>query len=308
LDKGFDGEVLRPLGGFLMLLQQLVNGLTLGTTYALIALGYTMVYGIIQLINFAHGEVYMIGAFVGLIMVAVYKVNFFLAMLVAMAVCVPLAVLIERVAYRPLRKSTRLAPLISALGVSIFLQTLVTLIKGSPNPLAFPQVIQDTVYVLGPVKFSTIQVIILVVASLLMVFLQFIVKYTKVGKAMRATSEDYETAGLMGINVNSIVSFTFALGAALAAAGGVLVGMYFNSVHPFMGVSVGLKSFCAAVVGGIGSIPGAMLGGIFIGIVEVLGVAAGFDTYKEAIAFGLLILVLLFRPTGLLGLPIQRKV
>ncbi|HPU35574.1 MAG TPA: branched-chain amino acid ABC transporter permease [Bacillota bacterium] len=291
-----------------MLLQQLVNGLTLGTTYALIALGYTMVYGIIQLINFAHGEVYMIGAFVGLIMVAVYKVNFFLAMLVAMAVCVPLAVLIERVAYRPLRKSTRLAPLISALGVSIFLQTLVTLIKGSPNPLAFPQVIQDTVYVLGPVKFSTIQVIILVVASLLMVFLQFIVKYTKVGKAMRATSEDYETAGLMGINVNSIVSFTFALGAALAAAGGVLVGMYFNSVHPFMGVSVGLKSFCAAVVGGIGSIPGAMLGGIFIGIVEVLGVAAGFDTYKEAIAFGLLILVLLFRPTGLLGLPIQRKV
>lgn len=291
-----------------MLLQQLVNGLTLGTTYALIALGYTMVYGIIQLINFAHGEVYMIGAFVGLIMVAVYKVNFFLAMLVAMAVCVPLAVLIERVAYRPLRKSTRLAPLISALGVSIFLQTLVTLIKGSPNPLAFPQVIQDTVYVLGPVKFSTIQVIILVVASLLMVFLQFIVKYTKVGKAMRATSEDYETAGLMGINVNSIVSFTFALGAALAAAGGVLVGMYFNSVHPFMGVSVGLKSFCAAVVGGIGSIPGAMLGGIFIGIVEVIGVAAGFDTYKEAIAFGLLILVLLFKPTGLLGLPIQRKV
>jgi branched-chain amino acid transport system permease protein len=272
-----------------MLLQQLVNGLTLGTTYALIALGYTMVYGIIQLINFTHGEVYMIGAFVGLIMVAVYKVNFFLAMLAAMAVCVPLAVLIERVAYRPLRRSTRLAPLISALGVSIFLQTLVTLIRGGPNPLAFPQVIQDTVYVLGPVKFSTIQVIILVVASLLMVFLQFTIKYTKIGKAMRATSEEYEIAGLIGINVNNVVSFTFAIGAALAAAGGVLVGMYFNSIHPFMGVSVGLKSFCAAVVGGIGSIPGAMLGGIFIGIAEVMGVAAGFDTYKEAIAFGLLI-------------------
>jgi branched-chain amino acid transport system permease protein len=225
-----------------------------------------------------------------------------------MAVCVPLAVLIERVAYRPLRRSTRLAPLISALGVSIFLQTLVTLIRGGPNPLAFPQVIQDTVYVLGPVKFSTIQVIILVVASLLMVFLQFTIKYTKIGKAMRATSEDYEIAGLMGINVNNVVSFTFAIGAALAAAGGVLVGMYFNSIHPFMGVSVGLKSFCAAVVGGIGSIPGAMLGGIFIGIAEVMGVAAGFDTYKEAIAFGLLILILLFKPTGLLGLPIQRKV
>ena len=288
-----------------MLLQQLVNGLTLGTTYALIALGYTMVYGIIQLINFAHGEVYMIGAFVGLIMVAVYKVNFFLAMLAAMAVCVPLAVLIERVAYRPLRRSTRLAPLISALGVSIFADPC-NPDQGGPN-LLFPGD-QDTVYVLGPVKFSTIQVIILVVASLLMVFLQFTIKYTKIGKAMRATSEDYEIAGLMGINVNNVVSFTFAIGAALAAAGGVLVGMYFNSIHPFMGVSVGLKSFCAAVVGGIGSIPGAMLGGIFIGIAEVMGVAAGFDTYKEAIAFGLLILILLFKPTGLLGLPIQRKV
>lgn len=291
-----------------MLLQQLVNGLTLGTTYAMIALGYTMVYGIIQLINFAHGEIYMIGAFVGLIMVAVFKVHFIVAMLAAMAVCVTLAVLIERVAYRPLRSSTRLAPLISAIGVSIFLQTLVTLIKGSPNPLGFPQVIQDTVYVLGPVKFSLIQVIILVVASLLMISLHFTVKYTKIGKAMRATSEDYETAHLMGINVNRVISFTFAIGAALAGAGGVLVGMYFNSIHPFMGVTVGLKSFCAAVLGGIGSIPGAMLGGIFLGVVEVMGVAAGFDTYKEAIAFGLLILVLIFKPTGLLGRPIQRKV
>lgn len=291
-----------------MLLQQLVNGLTLGTTYALIALGYTMVYGIIQLINFAHGEIYMIGAFVGLIMVVVFKANFFVAMLVAMAVCVPLAIIIERVAYRPLRKSTRLAPLISAIGVSIFLQTAVTLIKGGPNPLGFPQVIQDTVYVVGPVQFSLVQVIILVVASLLMLALWFTVQYTKIGKAMRATSEDYETAHLMGINVNSVISFTFAIGAALASAGGVLVGMYFNSIHPFMGVSVGLKSFCAAVLGGIGSIPGAMLGGIFLGVAEVMGVAAGFDTYKEAIAFGLLILVLLFKPTGLLGRPIQRKV
>lgn len=288
--------------------QQLVNGLTLGSTYALIALGYTMVYGIIQLINFAHGEVYMIGAFTGLILVTVYKVNFLVAILAAMLVCVPLAVIIERVAYRPLRRSTRLAPLISALGVSTFLQTLVTLIKGGPNPLAFPQVIQDTVYTLGPIKFSTVQVIILVVASLLMVGLQFTVKYTRVGKAMRATSEDLEAASLMGINVNRIVSFTFAVGAALAGAGGVLVGMYFNSIHPFMGVTVGLKAFCAAVVGGIGSIPGAMLGGIFLGVAEVFGVAAGFDTYKEAIAFGLLIIVLLFKPTGLLGLPIQRKV
>ena len=288
--------------------QQLVNGVTLGFTYSLIALGYTMVYGIIQLINFAHGEVYMIGAFTGLIMVSVYKVNFFVAILAAMLVCLVLAVLIEKIAYRPLRNSPRLAPLISALGVSMFLQTLVTLIRGGPNPLAFPEVIKDTVYSLGLVKFSTVQVLILVVASLLMVVLQFIVKYTKLGKAMRAASEDYETASLMGINVNNVVSFTFGLGAVLAGAGGVLVGMYFNSINPFMGVTVGLKSFCAAVLGGIGSIPGAMLGGIFLGIAEVMSVFGGFDTYREAIAFGLLILVLLFKPTGLLGLPIQRKV
>lgn len=288
-------------------LQQLVNGLTLGTTYALIALGYTMVYGIIQLINFAHGEVYMIGAFVGLVMVAVYKVNIFLAMLVSMAVCVPLAILIERTAYRPLRNSTRLAPLISAIGVSIFLQTLVTLIAG-PNPKGFPQIIEDTIYIVGPVQFSLVQVIILVLAGLLMVLLNYIVKFTKIGKAMRATSEDYETANLMGVNVNRVISFTFAMGAALASAGGVLVGMYFNSIHPLMGVSVGLKSFCAAVLGGIGSIPGAMLGGIFLGVVEVMGVAVGFDSYRDAIAFGLLIIVLLLKPTGLLGKPIQRKV
>lgn len=291
-----------------MFLQQLVNGLTLGTTYALIALGYTMVYGIIQLINFAHGEVYMIGAFVGLILVGVYQVNFVLAMVGAMAVCMVVAILIERIAYRPLRRSTRLAPLISAIGMSTVLQTGVTLLRGGPNPLPFPHVVEDTVYVLGPVQFSLIQLLILIVAAGLMIGLQYIVKYTRTGKAMRAASEDFETAQLMGINVNRVISFTFALGAALAGAGGVLVGMYFNSIHPFMGVSVGLKSFCAAVVGGIGSIPGAMLGGIFLGIAEVMGVAAGFDTYKEAIAFALLILVLLFRPTGILGHPIQKKV
>ncbi|MGI6649274.1 MAG: branched-chain amino acid ABC transporter permease [Bacillota bacterium] len=298
-------EFLSALGQ--QVAQQTVNGLTLGATYALIALGYTMVYGIIQLINFAHGEVYMIGAFAGLIMVTVYEANFFVALLVAVLVCMPLAAIIERVAYRPLRNSTRLAPLISAIGVSIFLQTLITLIAG-PNPKGFPTIIPDTVYLLGPVKFSLVQVIILLVASFLMVALNLIVKYTRIGRAMRATSQDYETATLMGINVNRTISFTFSLGAALAGAGGVLVGMYFGSVNPFMGVSVGLKCFCAAILGGIGSIPGAMLGGIFLGLAEVAGVAIGFGTYRDAIAFALLILVLLFRPTGLLGRPVQRKV
>jgi branched-chain amino acid transport system permease protein len=293
---------------FLQLLpQQIVNGVTVGATYALIALGYTMVYGIIQLINFAHGEVYMIGAFTGMTLVAFFHVNIFEAMLGAAVVCVPLAMLIERVAYRPLRGSTRLAPLISALGVSLFLQTLVTLVKG-PNPQPFPSVIKDTVFRFGGITIPYIKLLILVISGVLMVLLYMVIKYTKVGKAMRATSESYETASLMGIDVNRIIAFTFAIGAALAAAGGVLMGIKTNSVHPLMGVTVGLKAFCAAVLGGIGSIPGAVLGGLFLGVAEMLGVAVGFGTYKDAIAFTLLILVLLFKPTGMLGRPIQRKV
>ncbi len=290
-----------------MLSQQILNGITLGATYALIALGYTMVYGIIQLINFAHGEIYMVGAFVGVLMVTVFQQGLLVSLGTAMLACMIMGVTIERIAYRPLRRSTRLAPLISAIGVSIFLQTLMTKIKG-PQPVAFPPVINDALYKMGPVEISKVQIIILIVASLLMAALHFIVKYVKIGKAMRAASEDYDTAALMGINVNQVISFTFAIGSALAAAGGVLVGIYFNSVSPFMGVTAGLKAFCAAVLGGIGSIPGAMLGGLFLGVAETLGIAGGFDLYKDAIAFTLLIIVLLFRPTGLLGRPIQRKV
>jgi branched-chain amino acid transport system permease protein len=290
-----------------IVLQQLLNGLTLGSTYALIALGYTMVYGIIQLINFAHGDVYMIGAFVGLTMVVVFGINIWAALFVAMIACVLVAMTIERVAYRPLRRSTRLAPLISSIGVSIFLQTLMTSMKG-PQPVGFPQVVSNTIYTIGSVKIALVQIIILLVAAALMIALQLIVKRSKIGKAMRATSEDYDTASLMGVNVNRVISFTFAIGAALAAAGGVLIGMYFNSVFPLMGVMAGLKAFCAAVVGGIGSIPGAVIGGLFIGVAEVFGVAMGLGSYKDAIAFALLILVLLIKPTGILGQPIQRKV
>lgn len=290
-----------------MLSQQLLNGITLGATYALIALGYTMVYGIIQLINFAHGEIYMVGAFVGVLMVTIFKQGLLVSLGAAMIVCMIMGVLIEKIAYSPLRKSTRLAPLISAIGVSIFLQTLMTKIQG-PQPVGFPHVLEDAIYKIGSIEITKVQIIILVVASLLMAALNFIVKYVKIGKAMRAASEDYDTAALMGINVNRVISFTFAIGSALAAAGGVLVGIYFNSVSPLMGVSAGLKAFCAAVLGGIGSIPGAMLGGLFLGVAETLGIAGGFDMYKDAIAFTLLIVVLLFRPTGLLGRPIQRKV
>lgn len=291
-----------------MILQQLLNGLTLGSTYALIALGYTMVYGIITLINFAHGEIFMMGSFVGLLLVTKFKVNIFLALLASMATCMLLGVVIERVAYRPLRNSSRLSSLISAIGVSIFLANLAQMIfgadaKGFPET-AFPvQLIK-----IGPAEISTLQLLIIGVSAALMLSLEFIVHKTKIGKAMRATSQDYQTAALMGVNVNRVISFTFALGSSLAAAGGVLVGLLFNAVSFNMGLMAGLKAFAAAVLGGIGSIPGAMLGGILLGVAEVLGVAAGFSSYRDALAFAILVLVLMIRPTGLLGRKIQKKV
>lgn len=291
-----------------MLWQQLLNGITLGSTYALIALGYTMVYGIVQLINFAHGEIYMVGAFVGLFLVTTLDVNMGVAMLGAMVVCMFLGVLVERIAYRPLRgKSTRLSPLISALGASIFLSTLMALIAGVKTR-RYPPLIDLSSYTLGPIQISSLQVIILVVSALLMIGLQFVVQKTRMGQAMRACSQDLEAAALMGINVNQIISFTFAVGSALAAAGGVMVGVYYNAVWPYMGTMAGLKAFAAAVLGGIGSIPGAMLGGMTLGVMEIMGVAYISSSFKDAIAFGILILVLLVRPQGILGQKSNKKV
>ncbi|TWJ19782.1 branched-chain amino acid ABC transporter permease [Geobacter argillaceus] len=291
-----------------MFFQQLINGIALGSTYALIALGYTMVYGIITLINFAHGEIYMVGAFVGLLMVAIFKLNIFVAMILAMVACMALGVVIELIAYRPLRKSSRLSALISAIGVSIFLSTLAQMIFGA-DAKGFPETAFPVNQIhIGDADISTLQLLIIGVSACLMIALEFIVQKTKIGKAMRATSEDYNTAALMGINVNMVISFTFALGSALAAAGGVLVGLLFNAVSFNMGLMAGLKAFAAAVLGGIGSIPGAMLGGLLLGVTEVLGVAAGYSSYRDAIAFAILVLVLLVRPTGLLGRKIQKKV
>jgi len=291
-----------------MFLQQLVNGVALGSVYALIALGYTMVYGIITLINFAHGEIFMVGAFIGLLLVATFKVNVFVAIIGAMIFCMLMGVIIELIAYRPLRKSSRLSALISAIGVSIFLSSLALMVfgadaKGFPDG-AFP-VQQIKV---GNADISTLQLLIIGVSAVLMMGLEFIVQKTKIGKAMRATSEDYNTAALMGINVNRVISFTFALGSALAAAGGVLVGVLFNAVSFNMGLMAGLKAFAAAVLGGIGSIPGAMLGGLLLGVSEVFGVAIGYSSYRDAIAFTILVLVLLVKPTGLLGQKITKKV
>jgi branched-chain amino acid transport system permease protein len=291
-----------------MFLQQLINGVALGSVYALIALGYTMVYGIITLINFAHGEIFMVGAFVGLLLVSYFKVNIFVAIIGAMIFCMIMGVIIELIAYRALRKSSRLSALISAIGVSIFLSSLALMVLGA-DAKGFP----DTAFPVNQLKvlgaeISTLQLLIIGVSAILMMGLEFIVQKTKIGKAMRATSEDYNTSALMGINVNRVISFTFALGSALAAAGGVLVGVLFNAVSFNMGLMAGLKAFAAAVLGGIGSIPGAMLGGLLLGVSEVFGVAIGYSSYRDAIAFAILVLVLLVKPTGLLGQKITKKV
>jgi len=291
-----------------MFLQQLINGIALGSVYSLIALGYTMVYGIITLINFAHGEIFMVGAFIGLLLVSYFKVNIFVAIIGAMIFCMIMGVLIELIAYRALRKSSRLSALISAIGVSIFLSSLALMVFGA-DAKGFP----DTAFPvnqihLGDADISTLQLLIIGVSAVLMLGLEFIVQKTKIGKAMRATSEDYNTSALMGINVNRVISFTFALGSALAAAGGVLVGVLFNAVSFNMGLMAGLKAFAAAVLGGIGSIPGAMLGGLLLGVSEVFGVAIGYSSYRDAIAFTILVLVLLVKPTGLLGQKITKKV
>lgn len=291
-----------------MFLQQLLNGITLGSTYALIALGYTMVYGIIQLINFAHGEIYMLGAFAGLLLVTVAGVNIGVALLGAMILCMLVGVLVERTAYRPLRgKSSRLSPLISALGVSIFLSNLMVLLAGV-NTRRYPPEFTMGSFQAGGIQISSMQMIILLVSALFMIGLQYLTHKTNVGKAMRACSQDLEAASLMGINVNRIISFTFAIGSALAAAGGVMVGLYYNAVWPYMGTMAGLKAFAAAVLGGIGSIPGAMLGGITLGVLEIMGVAYISSSFKDAIAFGMLILVLILRPQGIMGHKLSKKV
>lgn len=292
-----------------MFLEQLINGLTLGSSYALIALGYTMVYGIIQLINFAHGEIYMFGAFAGLFLVTVLGSNIYVAVIGAMVFCMLLGMLVEKIAYRPLRgKSSRLSALISAIGVSIFLSTFMTLLRGT-NTTRYPEdLIRISTYRLGAVEISSLQIVILFFSAVLMIGLQLLIKKSRIGKAMRACSQDLDASYLMGINVNRVISLTFAIGSALAAAGGVMVGLYYNAVWPYMGTMAGMKAFAAAVLGGIGSVPGAMLGGLCLGVMEIMGVAYLSSSYKDAIAFAILILVLIVRPQGILGQKISKKV
>lgn len=290
-------------------LQQLINGLQLGFVYALIALGYTMVYGIVRLINFAHGDVFMVGAYLGFFALASWRLPLPLALLVAMAGCAALGVFIERVAYRPLRNAPKISALITAMGVSLFLEYFTSLrFVFGPDYRAFPRPFAVRSYSVGGLSVSNIQLIVFGVALLLMVALWWFVNRTRTGMAMRAVSHDQATARLMGINVDAIISITFGIGSALAGAGGVLYGIAYPQINPFMGVMPGLKAFTAAVLGGIGVIPGAMLGALIMGVVETFTSAYISSTLRDAVAFGLLILVLLVRPAGILGRSSREKV
>jgi len=250
-------------------LQQLINGISLGSIYALIALGYTMVYGIIKLINFAHGEVFMIGAFIGYFCIAGWGLTLFPALIIAMTSCALIGVIIERIAYKRLRNATRIAVLITAIGVSLLIQNGFIYMRGA-QPNAYPQVLANKSFDFFGAQISSQSILILSVSLGLMIILQFIVHKTKIGKAMRAVSYDSEAAKLMGINVDNTISATFAIGSALAGAAGVIFGIYYTKIDPLMGVIPGLKAFVAAVLGGIGIIPGAMVGGLVLGVVETI--------------------------------------
>ncbi len=292
-------------------LQQMVNGLSLGSIYALLALGYTMVYGIVKLINFAHGDILMLGAFGGFFVLAAYGVTpltFVLALLVGMIVCAVVGIVIEKTCYKPLRNAPRINALITAIGVSIFIENGARVVKViGPNPKEFPT-FKTVNFPIGDVNISQIQIIVFVVSIALMFLLTYIVNHTKLGKAMRAVSFDRPAAYLMGINVDWIISFTFALGSALAAAAGILFASAYPQVEPYMGIIPGLKAFVAAVLGGIGSIPGAMLGGFIMGIAETLTKGFISSQLADAIAFGILILILVVKPSGILGKNVSEKV
>ncbi|KOS61171.1 branched-chain amino acid ABC transporter permease [Lysinibacillus agricola] len=288
-------------------IQQLVNGISLGSIYALIALGYTMVYGIIKLINFAHGDVFMIGSFIGFYAIAKWELGFFPALLLAMTVCAIFGVLIERIAYKRLRNATRIAALITAIGVSLLIEYTTIFFRGA-QPAAYPEVIKSKSFDVFGVQISSTSILILSVAIVLMILLQFIVHKTKIGKAMRAVSHDADAARLMGINVDNTISATFAIGSALAGAAGVIFGVYYTKIDPLMGVIPGVKAFIAAVLGGIGIIPGAVVGGMLLGVVESLVSALGFSLWRDAAAFVILILILIFRPSGIFGKNAREKV
>ena len=300
---------------FEYLFQLLCSGLVKGSIYALIALGYTMVYGIIQLINFAHGEVYMIGAFVALIITGVVTLSGYsgfsvliLATVIAAIYAAAYAFTLEKIAYRPLRGAPRLSPLISAIGASIFLMNYVQLAQ-TPDFLPFPELVPEFAFMEPLAQYvSSVDMVILIVTALTMVALTVLIKYTKIGKAMRATQQDMVMARLVGINVDRVISATFIIGSVLAAIAGVLIASRTGQINTAIGFMAGIKAFTAAVLGGIGNIPGAVLGGLVLGVAETFGAGYISSAYEDVFAFGLLVLILILRPAGLLGKAVKQKV
>ncbi len=292
----------------MIVLQQLINGLQLGSVYALIALGYSMVYGIILLLNFAHGDIIMVGGYIALLIIAA-GISPLVAVIASVAGCTVLACLIEKAAYTPLRSAPRISLLITAIGVSYFLENVAQLILGA-DPRVFPNtaVIPSVTYNIGGLNVSLTTLVTLSVAIVSMAALTILVQKTKMGKAMRAVSEDMGAAQMMGININSTITFTFAIGAVLAGIGAILYCCKYPQVKPTTGYLLGLKAFVAAVLGGIGSIPGAMLGGLAIGVAEVVVTALGYSTWTDAVVFAILIVVLLVKPTGFMGASMSEKV
>jgi branched-chain amino acid transport system permease protein len=287
-------------------LQQLMNAFQLGSIYALIALGYTMVYGILTMINFAHGDLFMVGAFLCFVAAVSFKLSFVPVMLISMFGVAFLGVLIERLAYKPLRQAPRVSAIITALGVGLFLENFTLALN--PYPKQIPQLMSHTTWTILGASISSLQIFIIVLSLLLMLILDLVVRKTMVGMAMRAISWDKATAPLMGVPMNLIISATFAIGASLGGAAGVMYGLAYPVIDPYMGIMVGWKAFISAVVGGIGNIRGAMIGGYILGMVEILVVAFFPSTYRDFVAFALLLVLLIFRPYGILGKPQPHKV
>lgn len=295
------------MSDFSTIISQIFNGLQSGSVYALVALGYSMVYGIIMLLNFAHGDIIMVGAYVAWIMMSMLAMPPIVGIVAAIAGCTLLGVLIEKAAYTPLRKSPRLSLLITAIGVSFFLENIAQLIMGA-GAKSMPVIVSGPSISLGDTSISFIAVVTIVVSVISMLLLTVLVQKTKMGKAMRAVSEDMGAAQLMGISVNKTISFTFAIGSALAGIGAILYSCAYPQASPTMGSMLGLKAFVAAVLGGIGSIPGAMIGGFAIGLLEALVSAVGLSVWKDGVVFAILILVLLVKPTGIMGHAMTEKV
>ncbi|HEY3276075.1 MAG TPA: branched-chain amino acid ABC transporter permease [Syntrophorhabdaceae bacterium] len=288
------------------LLQQTLNALQLGSIYALIALGYTMVYGILTMINFAHGDFFMVGAFVCFVVVTFLDLPFLPALLLSMAGVTVLGVMVERVAYKPLRQAPRVSAIITALGVGIFLENFTLALN--PYPKHIPPLIANTSWTFGGITISSLQCTIIILSIVLMVLLDFLVQRTKVGMAMRAISWDKAVVPLMGVPVNFVISITFAVGSGLGGAAGMMYGMAYPVIDPYMGIMVGWKAFISAVVGGIGNVRGAMIGGYILGVLEIMVAAFLPSTYRDFVAFSLLIVLLIFRPYGIFGKPRPQKV